>query len=67
MKKQTMLFESGNALAAYAAKQIDYHVMGYYPITPSTQIAEELDLMKAEGLHRIALVAAEGEHSAAGI
>ena len=62
-----MLFESGNALAAHAAKQIDYHVMGYYPITPSTQIAEELDLMKAEGLHRIALVAAEGEHSAAGI
>lgn len=67
MKKQTMLFESGNALAAHAAKQIDYHVMGYYPITPSTQIAEELDLMKAEGLHHIALIAAEGEHSAAGI
>lgn len=67
MKNQIMLFESGNELAAYAAKQINYHVMGYYPITPSTQIAEQLDLMKAEGKHDISLVAAEGEHSAAGI
>lgn len=67
MKAQKMIFESGNELAAYAAKQINYHVMGYYPITPSTQIAEELDLMKAEGQHDISLIAAEGEHSAAGI
>ena len=44
MEKQKMVFESGNELAAYAAKQINYHVMGYYPITPSTQIAENLDL-----------------------
>lgn len=64
---QEILFDSGNELAAYAAKQINYHVMGYYPITPSTQIAENLDAMKAEGLHDISLVAAEGEHSAAGI
>ncbi|MDE6626972.1 MAG: pyruvate synthase, partial [Lachnospiraceae bacterium] len=41
--------------------------MGYYPITPSTQIAEFLDQMKADGEHDIALIAAEGEHSAAGI
>ena len=67
MKKQISLYESGNELAAVAAKQINYHVMGYYPITPSTQIAENLDLMKAQGLHDISLIAAEGEHSAAGI
>lgn len=67
MKKQKILFESGNELAAYAAKQINYHIMGYYPITPSTQIAEQLDLMKAQGQHDIAMIAAEGEHSAAGI
>lgn len=66
-KRQRLLFESGNELAAYAAKQIDYHVMGYYPITPSTQIAEYLDQMGADGEHRISLMAAEGEHSAAGI
>lgn len=64
---QKMLFDSGNEMAAYAAKQINYHVMGYYPITPSTQIAEHLDQMKADGLHDISLVPAEGEHSAAGI
>ena len=67
MKKQKVLFESGNELAAYAARQINYHVMGYYPITPSTQIAELLDQMKADGLHDISMIAAEGEHSAAGI
>lgn len=67
MSKQKLLFESGNELAAYAAKQINYHVMGYYPITPSTQIAEYLDLMKANGEHDITLIPAEGEHSAAGI
>lgn len=66
-KNQRDLFESGNELAAYAAKQINYHVMGYYPITPSTQIAEYLDQMKADGEHSISLIAAEGEHSAAGI
>lgn len=67
MLKQKVIFESGNELAALAAKQIDYHVMGYYPITPSTQIAEELDLMCSEGKANTVLVAAEGEHSAAGI
>ncbi len=65
--KQKLLFESGNELAAYAAKQINYHVMGYYPITPSTQIAEYLDQMGADGEHSIALIPAGGEHSAAGI
>lgn len=67
MLEQRNLYESGNELAAYAAKQINYHVMGYYPITPSTQIAEELDLLKAEGKHDISMIPAEGEHSAAGI
>lgn len=65
--EQKQLFESGNELAAYAAKQINYHVMGYYPITPSTQIAEYLDQMKADGEHTISMIPAEGEHSAAGI
>ena len=30
---QTMVVQSGNEIAATAAKQINYHVMGYYPIT----------------------------------
>ncbi len=67
LKPQKLLFESGNEMAAYGAKQINYHLMGYYPITPSTQIAEFLDQMGADGEHDIAMVPAEGEHSAAGI
>lgn len=67
MLSQKMLFESGNEVAALAIKQINYHVMGYYPITPSTQIAEELDLMISQGDASTVMVAAEGEHSAAGI
>lgn len=62
-----MEYASGNEMAAIAAKQIGYDIMGYYPITPSTQIAENLDLMKSEGKTDILMVAAEGEHSAAGI
>lgn len=65
--RQKIMYDSGNELAAYAAKQINYHVMGYYPITPSTQIAENLDIMRAAGLCDTTLIAAEGEHSAAGI
>lgn len=67
MEKQKVLFANGNELAASAARQIRYDVMGYYPITPSTQIAENLDLWRADGKTDIRLIAAEGEHSAAGI
>ena len=67
MDAQKIMFESGNELAAFAAKQINYHIMGYFPITPSTQIAEHLDFLKAEGEHDILLIPADGEHGAAGI
>ncbi|AZT90038.1 pyruvate synthase [Caldicellulosiruptor changbaiensis] len=67
IKPQETIFESGNEMAALAASQINYHIMGYYPITPSTQIAEELDQMRADGKHDILLIAADGEHGAAGI
>lgn len=67
MKKQVMEFASGNEMAAIAIKQIGYDLMGYYPITPSTQIAENLDIMRANGETDLVMVAAEGEHSAAGI
>lgn len=67
MEKQVTEYASGNEMAALAAKQIGYDLMGYYPITPSTQIAENLDLMRAKGETDILMIAAEGEHSAAGI
>ncbi len=64
---QTMVVQSGNEIAATAAKQINYHVMGYYPITPSTEVAETLDAMKAEGEHTVRMIPGDGEHGAAGI
>lgn len=67
MKEQVMEYASGNEMAAIAIKQIGYDLMGYYPITPSTQIAENLDIMRANGETDLIMVAAEGEHSAAGI
>jgi pyruvate ferredoxin oxidoreductase alpha subunit len=60
-------FLTGNEMAARAAKQINFHLMGYYPITPSTEVPEFLDEMKAEGEHTIRMVPADGEHGAAGI
>ncbi|MCT8137948.1 pyruvate synthase [Anaerobacillus sp. CMMVII] len=65
--EQLTTFESGNEMAAMAAAQINYHVMGYFPITPSTEVAQYLDLMKSQGLHDIELIAADGEHGSAGI
>ncbi len=64
---QVMEYASGNEMAAIAIKQIGYDLMGYYPITPSTQIAENLDIMRANGETDLVMVPAEGEHSAAGI
>ena len=49
---QVEAFKTGNEMAALSASQIGFHVMGYYPITPSTEIAELLDEMKAEGEHQ---------------
>lgn len=67
MEKQIIEYASGNEMAAIAIRQIGYDLMGYYPITPSTQIAESLDTMRANGKTDLIMIAAEGEHSAAGI
>ena len=65
--KQSVDFKSGNEMAALAASHINYHIMGYYPITPSTEVAENLDEMSANGKHEIVLIPGDGEHGAAGI
>ncbi len=67
MERQVIEYAGGNEIAAIAIKQIGYDLMGYYPITPSTQIAENLDDMRARGETDLIMIAAEGEHSAAGI
>ena len=65
--EQRIVYESGNEMAAYAAHQINYHVMGYFPISPSTEVAQFLDFMKSNGQHDIVLIPADGEHGSAGI
>ncbi|WP_079508209.1 thiamine pyrophosphate-dependent enzyme [Mesobacillus jeotgali] len=65
--EQLTTFESGNEMAAMAAAQINYHIMGYFPITPSTEVAQYLDMMKSRGEHDIKLIPADGEHGSAGI
>jgi pyruvate ferredoxin oxidoreductase alpha subunit len=65
--RQIAEFRSGNEAAALAARDIGYHLMGYFPITPSTEVAENLAKMRAEGEHEIVMVAGDGEHGAAGI
>jgi pyruvate ferredoxin oxidoreductase alpha subunit len=65
--RQTTLFKSGNEMAAFAGAHINFHVMGFYPITPSTEVAENLESMRADGEHDISMIAGDGEHGAAGI
>ncbi|MDP2956541.1 MAG: thiamine pyrophosphate-dependent enzyme [Longimicrobiales bacterium] len=65
--RQKLEFKSGNEAAAHAARDIGFHVMGYFPITPSTEVAENLSKMLANGEHSISMIAADGEHGAAGI
>ncbi|MEK7876635.1 MAG: pyruvate synthase, partial [Pseudomonadota bacterium] len=60
--RQKLEFKSGNEAAALAARDIGFHVMGYFPITPSTEVAESLSKMQAEGQHEIVMVAGDGEH-----
>ena len=64
---QKLAFHSGNEAAALAARDVGYHVMGYFPITPSTEVAENLSRMQADGEHEIVMIAGDGEHGAAGI
>lgn len=65
--EQKTAFLGGNECAAQAAKDINFHIMGYYPITPSTEIAQNLDEKFADGEHTITMIPADGEHGAAGI
>ena len=60
-------FRSGNEMSSIAASHVNFHLMGYYPMTPSTEVAEYLDEMGANGEHEVKLIPGDGEHGAAGI
>jgi len=66
ISEQVPKFLTGNEMVAEAARAIDFHFMGYYPITPSTEIAELIDGMKSRGEVSTVLLPADGEHGAAG-
>lgn len=55
---------TGNEAVAYAVKQCRPDVIAMYPITPQTQIVEELAQFYADGELDAELIAAESEHSA---
>ncbi len=66
LAEQIKLLKTGNEMIAEAAHMIDFHFMGYYPITPSTEISEKMDILKAKGEIRTVMLPADGEHGAAG-
>ena len=59
--RQKLDFRSGNEAAAVAARDIGFHVMGYFPITPSTEVAEQLSKMQADEEHDILMIAGDGD------
>lgn len=66
VKEQIQKFLTGNEMVAEAARGIDFHFMGYYPITPSTEIAQKIESLKAQGEVSTVMLPADGEHGAAG-
>ncbi|MEN0058463.1 MAG: hypothetical protein AAGB31_06485, partial [Bdellovibrio sp.] len=64
MASQVTKFMTGNEMVAEAARAIDFHFMGYYPITPSTEIAELINGMKVRGEVSTVMLPADGEHGA---
>lgn len=55
---------TGNIAVAQAIRQINPHVCAAYPITPTTQVMQEVAQFIADGLMETELVPCESEHSA---
>lgn len=55
---------TGNLAVAQAIRQINPHVCAAYPITPTTQVMQEVAQFVADGLMETELVPCESEHSA---
>jgi pyruvate/2-oxoacid:ferredoxin oxidoreductase alpha subunit len=63
-KKGTVRVITGNAAAAYAAMLCRPDVATSYPITPMSEVAEQLSTFRAEGVMNAEMVEVEGENSA---
>jgi len=64
MRKHETRVITGNACAAYTAKLCRPDVVALYPITPQSEIVEQLTRFKADGQLEAEMVEVEGENSA---
>jgi pyruvate/2-oxoacid:ferredoxin oxidoreductase alpha subunit len=58
---------TGNAAAAYAAMLCRPEVIASYPITPQSEVVEQLSAFHADGVLDAEMVEVEGENSAMNI
>jgi pyruvate ferredoxin oxidoreductase alpha subunit len=62
--KQETRVITGNAAAAYAVMRCRPDVIASYPITPQTEVVEQLSRFKADGQIEAEMIEVEGENSA---
>ena len=63
-QKRKVSVITGNAAAAYGAMLCRPDVATSYPITPMSEVAEQLSSFRANGLMETEMVEVEGENSA---
>jgi pyruvate ferredoxin oxidoreductase alpha subunit len=66
-KKGQVRVMTGNAVAAYAAQLCRPEVVASYPITPQSEVVEQLSAFHADGTLDAEMVEVEGENSAMNI
>jgi len=64
MRKHETRVITGNACAAYAVRLCRPDVVALYPITPQSEVVEQLTRFKADGLLDAEMIEVEGENSA---
>jgi pyruvate ferredoxin oxidoreductase alpha subunit len=64
MRKQETRVITGNACSAYAVRLCRPDVIALYPITPQSEIVEQLTRFKADGQLEAEMIEVEGENSA---
>lgn len=63
-KKSTKMVITGNVVCAYSAMLCRPDVIAIYPITPQSEVAEQLSRFKADGTLDAEMIEVEGENSA---
>ena len=64
IRKQETRVITGNACSAYAVRLCRPDVVALYPITPQSEVVEQLTRFKADGLLEAEMIEVEGENSA---